>query len=42
VRTFKSQKEVTMYGPHFVQETAPDALGRALARWLPTVRAAQI
>jgi haloalkane dehalogenase len=37
VRTFKNQKETTMYGSHFVQETAPDAIGRALARWLPTL-----
>jgi haloalkane dehalogenase len=37
VRTFKNQREATVYGAHFVQETAPDAIGRALARWLPTV-----
>ncbi len=38
VRTFKNQTEATVYGPHFVQETAPDAIGRALARWIPTVK----
>jgi hypothetical protein len=24
----------TVYGPHFLQEVSPDAIGRALARWL--------
>ena len=38
VRGFKNQREVTAYGPHFVQETAPDAIGRALAAWIPTLR----
>ncbi|MGE3957395.1 MAG: haloalkane dehalogenase [Vicinamibacterales bacterium] len=38
VRGFKNQREVTVYGPHFVQETAPDAIGRALAAWIPTLR----
>lgn len=38
VRGFKNQTEVTVYGPHFVQEVSPDAIGRALAKWLPTVR----
>ena len=35
VRAFKNQKEVTVYGPHFVQEVSPDAIGRALAQWIP-------
>ena len=38
VRTFKNQREVTVYGPHFVQEVSPDAIGRALAAWLPTLK----
>ncbi|MGE3841271.1 MAG: haloalkane dehalogenase [Vicinamibacterales bacterium] len=38
VRGFKNQREVTVYGPHFVQEVSPDAIGRALAAWLPTLR----
>lgn len=38
VRTFKHQTEATVYGPHFVQETAADAIGRAIARWIPTLR----
>ena len=29
-----SQKVVTVYGPHFVQEVSPYAIGRALAGWL--------
>ncbi len=37
VRTFKRQTEVTVYGPHFVQEVSPDAIGRALARWLTSL-----
>ena len=36
VRTFQKQTEATVYGPHFVQETAPDAVGRAIARWMAT------
>lgn len=37
VRTFKNQREVTVYGTHYVQETAPDAIGRALAAWLTSI-----
>lgn len=35
VRRFANQTEVTVYGPHFVQEVSPDAIGRALADWIP-------
>ena len=38
VRGFKNQTEATVYGPHFVQEVSPDAIGRALAKWVPTLR----
>jgi haloalkane dehalogenase len=38
-RSFRNQKEVTVYGGHFVQEVSGVAIGRALAAWLPTVRA---
>lgn len=34
VRTFKNQKEISVYGRHHLQETAPDAMGRALAEWI--------
>ena len=34
VRTFKNQKEITVYGTHYVQETAPDAIGRSLTQWI--------
>lgn len=34
VRRARNQSEVTVYGPHFLQEVSPDAIGRALARWL--------
>jgi haloalkane dehalogenase len=37
VRDFKNQTEVTVYGPHFVQEVSPDAIGRALAGWIPSI-----
>ena len=37
VRKFKSQREVTVYGTHYVQETAPTPIGRALAEWIPTL-----
>ena len=36
-RGFKNQTEATVYGPHFVQEVSPDAIGRALAKWIPTL-----
>jgi len=32
-RTFPNQTEVTVPGIHFVQEDAPDAIGRAVAEW---------
>lgn len=35
VRGFANQTEATVYGPHFVQEVSPDAIGRALASWIP-------
>jgi haloalkane dehalogenase len=35
VRRFQRQTEVTVYGPHWVQEVSPHAIGRALARWIP-------
>ena len=38
VRGFKNQTEATVYGPHFVQEVSPDAIGRALAKWVPTLK----
>jgi haloalkane dehalogenase len=37
LRSFKNQREVTVYGTHYVQETAPDAIGRALAAWLTSI-----
>ena len=36
-RSFPNQQEVTVYGAHFVQEVSPDAIGRALADWIPTL-----
>lgn len=37
VRSFKNQTEVTVFGSHWVQEIAPDAIGRALAAWLQKI-----
>jgi haloalkane dehalogenase len=37
VRGLKNQREVMVYGPHYVQEVSPDAIGRALAEWIPTL-----
>lgn len=34
VRGFSNQTEVRVYGPHWVQEVSPDAIGRAIAAWL--------
>jgi haloalkane dehalogenase len=34
VQSFKNQKEVTIYGTHHLQDTSPDAMGRALAEWI--------
>lgn len=36
-RSFKNQREVTVYGTHYLQETAPDAIGRALAEWVASL-----
>ena len=35
VRSFPNQQEVGVYGVHHLQDTAPDAIGRALAEWIP-------
>jgi len=37
VRSFSNQREVTVYGGHYVQEVSPDAIGRALAEWIPAL-----
>lgn len=37
VRGFRSQAEVLVYGGHFVQEVSGEAIGRAIAQWLPSV-----
>lgn len=34
VRAFKKQREVTVFGTHYVQEVSPDAIGRAIAEWM--------
>ncbi len=34
VRGFKNQKEVSVFGSHYVQEVSPDAIGRAIAEWI--------
>ena len=34
VRSFKNQKEVSVFGSHYVQEISPDAIGRALSEWM--------
>ncbi len=41
-RSLKNQKEVTVFGGHFVQEISGDAIGRALADWLPTLSALSV
>ena len=33
-RTWPAQTEVTVLGIHFLQEDAPDEIGRAIAAWL--------
>ena len=38
VSGFRNQTSVTVFGPHWVQEVSPDAIGRALAKWIPTLR----
>jgi len=35
--SFPNQKEVRVYGPHFVQEVSPHAIGRALAEWIESL-----
>ena len=37
VRAFNNQQEVTVYGTHYLQEFAPDAIGRALVEWIPSL-----
>jgi haloalkane dehalogenase len=37
VRRARNQVEVLVYGPHFVQEISPNAIGRALARWISSL-----
>ena len=39
-RTWPNQTEVTVPGLHFLQEDAPDEIGRAIADWLPAIREA--
>lgn len=34
VRGFSNQREVMVYGSHYVQEVSPHAIGRALAEWI--------
>lgn len=34
VRSFRNQREVMVFGSHYVQEISPHAIGRALADWL--------
>lgn len=36
-RSFKNQQEIVVYGGHFLQEVSGDAIGRALAQWIPTL-----
>ena len=38
-RSWPNQQEVTVAGLHFAPEDSPGAIGRALAEWLPKVRA---
>jgi haloalkane dehalogenase len=40
-RTWPNQTEVTVPGLHFLQEDAPDAIGRAITDWLPAIRRAR-
>lgn len=37
VRRARNQSEVGVYGPHFVQEISPGAIGRALAHWIESL-----
>ena len=36
-RSIPNQKEVIVFGGHFVQEVSGDAIGRAIAVWIPTL-----
>jgi haloalkane dehalogenase len=36
-RRWRNQREITVPGSHFIQEDSPDAIGRAIAEWLPTI-----
>jgi haloalkane dehalogenase len=38
-RRWRNQREITVPGSHFIQEDSPDAIGRAIAEWLPTTGA---
>jgi haloalkane dehalogenase len=40
-RTWPNQTELPVPGLHFLQEDAPDAIGRAIADWLPAIREAR-
>jgi haloalkane dehalogenase len=37
VRRWPAQIEVTVAGIHFLQEDAPDEIGRAIAGWMGTL-----
>lgn len=39
VRAFHNQREVMVYGGHYLQEVSPHALGRALADWIASLPA---
>ena len=36
-RSWPKQTEVTVEGSHFIQEDSPEAIGRAIAEWYPTL-----
>lgn len=36
-RSWPNQTEVTVAGAHFIQEDSPEAIGRAIADWYPTL-----
>jgi haloalkane dehalogenase len=38
VRGFSHQREVSVYGGHYVQEVSPHAIGRALSEWIVSLR----
>lgn len=37
VQAFKNQREITVFGTHYLQESAPHAIGRALGEWIPSL-----